>query len=89
MQVIAITPDQFDPAIHTLPTAGELLLPGMEAQIQADGTAFEFKPAVLQSASFGIVIELSKKGEWVEIAVTGVQQEDGGFYIEQFWVVIE
>lgn len=89
MQVIAITPDQFDPTIHSLPTAGELLLPGTQAEIHADGIAREIKQPVIESHSFGMVIELCKKGELVEIAVTSDQEADGGYYFEQFWVVMD
>lgn len=89
MKVIAITPEQFDPDIHRLPTAGELLLPGMQAQIQVDGVAVEIKQTVIENDSFGTVIELCKKGELVEIAVTSDQEEDGGYYFEQFWVVMD
>lgn len=89
MKVIAITPEQFDPAIHSLPTAGELLLPGMQAEIHNDGIALEMKQTVIESSSYGTVIELCKKGELVEIAVTSDQEADGGYYFEQFWVVID
>ena len=89
MQILAITPDQFDPDIHSLPTAGELLLPGMQVHIQADGIALEIKPDTTQTDSTGIVIELSQKDQVVEIAVTTAQQKDGGFYFEQLWVVMD
>lgn len=88
MQIIAITPDQFDPDIHSLPTAGELLLPGVQASIHNDGTAHELTEAVIPNDCFGIVIELCKQGEHVEIAVTTSQEEDGGYYFEKFWVVV-
>lgn len=89
MQVIAITPDQFDPDIHSLPTAGELLMPGMTVHIQDNGFAFESKPTMPQHKPSGTVIELCQKDELVEIAVTSDQQDDGGFYFEQFWVVVD
>ena len=88
MQILAITPDQFDPDIHSLPTAGELLLPGMQVTIRTDGTAVELKQAIIETDSYGTVIELCKAGDLAEIAVTGEQQDDGGFYFEQFWVVM-
>ena len=89
MKVIAITPEQFDPDIHQLPIAGELLLPGVQAQIQTDGIAREIKQTLIETDSFGMVIELCKKGERVEIAVTSDQEEDGGYYFGQFWVVMD
>jgi hypothetical protein len=89
MHILAITPDQFDPDTHSLPTAGELLMPGMRVHIQDNGVALEIKPTTPQSESFGTVIELCQKDELVEIAVTSDQQEDGGFYFEQFWVVTD
>lgn len=89
MQILAITPDQFDPDIHSLPTAGELLMPGMHVYIQDDGFALEIKPTMPQTESIGTVIELCQKDELVEIAVTSDQQEDGGFYFEKFWVVMD
>ena len=89
MQILAITPDQFDPDIHSLPTAGELLMPGMTVHIQGDGIALEIKPTMPQTESIGTVIELCQKNDLVEIAVITDQQEDGGFYFEQFWVVMD
>lgn len=89
MQILAIAPEHFDPDIHSLPTAGELLTPGMQVKIQDDGVAFELKQALMSDESHGTVIELCKPGDMVEIAVTGEQQSDGGFYFEQFWVVAE
>lgn len=89
MQILAITPDQFDPDIHSLPTAGKLLLPGMEVVIDTDGIVQPIEQAVIDTPAHGTVIELCKVGEFVEVAVTGEQQSDGGFYFEQFWVVIE
>lgn len=87
MQILAITPDQFDPDIHSLPTAGELLLPGQQVTIRADGVAVAHTQVLIETDSYGIVIELCKAGELVEVAVTGEQQDDGGFYFEQVWVV--
>jgi len=87
MQILAITPEQFDPAIHSLPTAGELLLPGMQVTIQSDGIALGLRQTIIKTDLHGIVIELSKAGDLVEVAVTGEQQDDGGYYFEQVWVV--
>lgn len=87
MQILAITPEQFDPDIHSLPTAGELLLPGMQVRIDTEGIASELKQAVINTDTYGTVIELCKAGDLVEVAVTGEQQEDGGFYFERLWVV--
>lgn len=89
MQIIAITPDQFDPDLHSLPTAGELLMPGMTVHIQEDGFALEIKLTTLQPNASGTVIELCQKNDLVEIAVMTDQQEDGGFYFEKFWVVVD
>ena len=88
MQILAISPDQFDPDIHNLPTAGELLMPGMTVHIEDSGLALEIKPTTLQAKASGTVIELCQKHDLVEIAVTADQQDDGGFYFEKFWVVI-
>ena len=89
MRVVAIKPDQFDPKIHRLPTAGELLLPGVQVYIQSDGVAFVQKQALMQGDAFGTVIELCKQGERVEAALSGHQQQDGGFFFEQLWVLVE
>ena len=88
MQILAITPDQFDPDIHSLPTAGELLMPGMTVHIEDNGFALEIKPTTLDPKASGTVIELCQKNDLVEIAVTADQQDDGGFYFEKFWVVV-
>ena len=89
MRVVAIKPDQFNPRIHHLPTAGELLLPGVQVYIQSDGVAFVQKQALMQDNAFGLVIELCRQGERVEIALSGNQQKDGGFFFEQLWVLVE
>lgn len=79
-----ISPEQFNPDIHTLPTAGELLLAGATVAIDADGVAF----AVDSDASpDGMVIEVSKKGQVVEVAALGEQQEDGGYYFSDICVM--
>lgn len=89
MTVISITPEQFDPDVHRLPTAGELLLPGMQVCIRANGIAYPQATPIIDTDIYGTVIELSKRGEVVEVALTGDKQEDGGFFFEQFWVVVE
>ena len=89
MRVCAIAPDEYDPQIHRLPTAGELLLPGVQVYIQPDGTAFALKQALMPRAACGTVIELCKRGECVEVAVSGTQQQDGGFFFERLWVMMD
>jgi len=88
MQILAIAPEQFNPDVHSLPTAGDLLLPGMQVIINTDGTVHPHNETVIESNSYGIVIELCRAGELAEVAVLGEQQEDGGFYFEQMWVVV-
>ena len=82
--VINITPESFDSDLHTLPTAGELLLAGDSVRINAEGIAFN---AIGSDIPHGWVIEASRKGDVVEIAVMGEQQEDGGFYFERICVM--
>jgi len=89
MRILAIEPDQFDPAIHRLPTAGELLLPGVQVYIQSGGVAFALKQALMEGAAVGVVIELCRQGDRVEVALSGAQQQDGGFFFERLWVLVE
>jgi len=84
LTIINIAPEQFDPDIHTLPTAGELLLAGDRVRITVDGFAFN---TIGDESPDGWVIEVSKKGDVVEIAAMGEQQDDGGFYFEQICVM--
>lgn len=87
LKIVAIAPEQFDAARHRLPVAGELLLPGIQAQIRADGVAFALKPLLLADANTGTVIELAKPGEGVEVALDAERQEDGGYFFAALWVV--
>ncbi|MGJ3239817.1 MAG: hypothetical protein ACFE0Q_13990 [Anaerolineae bacterium] len=82
--MIVIAPQDFDASLHHLPTAGELLLAGDQVTIDADGVAFKRSG---QQVADGFVIEVCRKGEQVEIATLGEQQEDGGFYFEQICVM--
>ena len=79
MKVIAIAPADFDAALHRLPVAGELLLPGAQVFVGADGVAFALKQALIPAAC-GTVVELCRQGEGVEVAIMAEQQEDGGFF---------
>lgn len=84
--VINIAPEAIDFDKHSLPTAGELLLAGDSVNINAEGIAFK---ALDGDVSHGLVIEVSKKGDVVEIAAMGQQQDDGGFYFEHICVMQE
>ena len=84
MAIITIAPEAFDIDIHELPTAGELLLTGAKVTINDDGVAFN---AVGDALVNGVVIEVCRKGDVVEIAVMGEQQDDGGFYFEGICVM--
>ena len=88
MRILAITPAEFDAELHRLPVAGELLLPGVQVCLQADGVAFEVKQALLPSKSCGTVVELCRQGEGVEVGLDAEQQEDGGFFFEALWVLV-
>ena len=89
MRILAVPPDQFDARRHRLPIAGELLLPGVQVCVGADGVAFALKQALLPSDACGTVIELCRQGEGVEAALRAEKQEDGGFYFEELWVLVE
>ncbi|MEO1287009.1 MAG: hypothetical protein AAFV93_04520 [Chloroflexota bacterium] len=82
-QLITIAPETFNPDHHELPTAGELLMAG-DRVIVNDGVAMN---AIGNQTPIGWVIEVSKKGDVVEIAALGEQQEDGGFYFEEICVL--
>lgn len=88
MEVIAIAPVDFDARLHRLPVAGELLLPGVQVYVGADGVAFELKQALLPAAACGTVVELCRQGEGVEVAIRAEQQQDGGFFFEALWVLV-
>jgi len=87
LKILAISPEQFDPARHRLPVAGELLLPGLQVEIRADGLAFALKQALMPGDAYGTVIELARPGEGVEVALNAQLQEDGGYFFEALWVV--
>lgn len=87
MKLLAIAPDEFNAELHRLPIAGELLLPGAQVHIRADGVALALKQALLPSVYCGTVVELCRAGEGVEVALHAAQQEDGGFFFEALWVV--
>ncbi len=88
MDILAIRPSEFDSQLHSLPVAGELLLPGMHVIVQADGVAFALEQALLPSGAYGTVVELCRQGEGVEVALDAAQQEDGGFFFEALWVLV-
>ncbi len=87
MKLLAIAPDEFNAELHRLPIAGELLLPGAQVHIRADGVALALKQALLPSAYCGTVMELCRPGEGVEVALNAEQQADGGFFFEALWVL--
>ena len=88
MKLLAIAPLQFDATRHRLPVAGELLLPGVLVGIRADGVAFAVKQALMQGDAYGTVIELSREGDAVEVALSAERQEDGGYFFQALWVVV-
>ncbi len=88
MRVLAIKPDEFDAERHRLPIAGELLLPGVQAHVGADGVVFALKQALMPGEAYGTVVELCRRGEGVEVAIHAEQQEDGGFFFEALWVLV-
>ncbi len=87
MRPLAIAPDEFDAALHRLPIAGELLLPGAQAHVRADGLAFALKQSLLPAGACGTVIELSRPGDAVEIALEAERQADGGYFFSALWVL--
>jgi hypothetical protein len=89
MPLIAITPDEFNPDVHELPVAGELLLAGVTAVIHLDGIAYIRTAGDAESLPQGYVIEVSKPGDVVEITAQETDEIDGGIFINKFWVLIE
>ncbi|MYD10733.1 MAG: hypothetical protein F4X02_11915 [Chloroflexi bacterium] len=87
MKLVAIAPDEFDAKRHRLPIAGELLLPGVQACVDADGYVYELKQALLPRGACGTVVELCRQGEGVEVALDAERQEDGGFFFAALWVL--
>ena len=88
LKILAISPEQFDPARHRLPVAGELLLPGVQVEISPDGVALTLKQALMRGDAYGTVIELCRQGEVVEVALSAERQEDGGYFFEALWVLV-
>ena len=88
MKALAIAPDEFNAELHRLPIAGELLLPGIQAYVRADGVALALRQALLPSEVCGTVVELCRRGEVVEVALNAEQQDDGGFFFEALWVLV-
>lgn len=88
MQIHAIRPEEFDAHQHRLPIAGELLLPGIQVYIQADGIAFALKQALMTDRAYGTVVELCRRGEGVEVAINAQRQDDGGYFFETLWVLV-
>lgn len=87
MKLLAIAPQEFDAALHRLPIAGELLLPGAQVYLRSDGVALALKQGLLPSAYCGTVVELCRRGEAVEVALNAERQADGGFFFEALWVL--
>lgn len=85
--VIAITPEEFDPDVHTLPIAGELLLAGTTAIVRNDGKAYTPTQADAQDGAQGYVIELCKLGDMAEITAQTTDEVEGGIFISKFWVL--
>ncbi len=87
LKVIAIAPEEYSARLHRLPVAGELLLPGVQACVGADGVAYALKQALMPRGACGTVVELCRRGEGVEVAIRAEQQADGGFFFEAIWVL--
>lgn len=87
MRIVAIAPDEFDSTRHRLPIAAELLLPGVQACVDAGGYAYELKQALLPRGACGTVVELCRQGEGAEVALDAEEQEDGGFFFAALWVL--
>ena len=85
---IAVTPEEFDPDIHVLPIAGELLFAGATAIIRADGRAYARTPHDSQSDAQGYVIEFCKPGDLAEITAQTTEEDAGGIFISKFWVLM-
>ena len=86
-QPIAVTPEEFDPDIHVLPVAGELLLAGATAIIRADGRAYARTPEDSLQGAQGYVIEFCKPGDLAEITAQITDEDEGGIFISKFWVL--
>lgn len=84
--LIAITPEEFNPDRHTLPIAGELLLAGATAVIRADGKAYVKTTADNPDDAQGLVIEFCKPGDIVELTAQTSNEIEGGIFISKFWV---
>ncbi len=88
MKLVAIAPEQFDPARHRLPVAGELLLPGVQVEIRSDGVVYALMQALMPGDAYGTVIELARPGEVVEVALNAARQDDGGYFFAALWVMV-
>ncbi len=86
VQVRIIAPEDFNAEVHQLPVAGELLLAGAEVIIDNSGKAYELNPDDSRKAH-GVVMDVSKPGEIVEVAARGEAQTDGGFYFSKICVL--
>ena len=87
MPIVAIKPAEFDAALHQLPRAGELLLPGDYACLSLDGIVFAVNEALLSGGACGTVVELCRPGDGVEVALNAQRQDDGGFFFDALWVL--
>ena len=85
---IAITPEEFNPDIHALPIAGELLLAGATAVIRDDGKAYTCTEADIVTGAQGYVIEFCKPGDIVELTAQTTDEIEGGIFISKFWVLM-
>jgi hypothetical protein len=85
---IAVTPEEFNPDIHALPVAGELLLAGATAIIREDGLAYARTEQDNLSDAQGYVIEFCKPGDLAEITAQTTDEIEGGIFISKFWVLI-
>lgn len=87
-ELIAITPEEFEPDTHSLPIAGELLLAGATAVIRDDGKAYARRQHDSADKAQGYVIELCKPGDIAEITAQTTDEAEGGIFIGKFWVLI-
>ena len=81
VRILAIAPHEFDARRHRLPIAGELLLPGVQVYVRADGVVFALKQALVPAGATGTVIELCRRGEGVEVAVKAEKQDGWGLFL--------
>jgi hypothetical protein len=86
VQVRIIAPENFNPDVHQLPVAGELLLAGAEVIIDENGKAYTLQPDDSRDAH-GVAMDVSKPGDIVEVAASGEAQTDGGFYFSKICVL--